>query len=40
MNKTKKMDTNKGVELICVYDADGSLLGELNYLFWKKAFQV
>ena len=38
MNKTKKMDTNKSVELICVYDADGSLLGELNYLY-KKIFQ-
>lgn len=37
MNKTEKMDTNKSVELICVYDANGSLLGELNYL-WKKAF--
>ena len=38
MNKTKKMDTNKSIELICVYDADGSLLGELNYLY-KKTFR-
>ena len=37
MNKTEKLIANKEIELICVYDADGSLLGELNYL-WKKAF--
>ena len=38
MNKTEKMIANKEIELICVYDADGSLLGELNYL-WKKTFR-
>ena len=37
MNKTEKLIASKEIELICVYDADGSLLGELNYL-WKKAF--
>ena len=37
MNKTEKLIANKEIILICVYDADGSILGELNYL-WKKAF--
>ena len=37
MNKTEKLIANKEIELICVYDADGSLLGELSYL-WKKTF--
>ena len=37
MNKTEKLNASKEIELICVYDADGSLLGELNYL-WKKVF--
>ncbi len=38
MNKTEKLNASKEIELICVYDADGSLLGELNYLY-KKTFR-
>ena len=38
MNKSEIINLSKDIQLICVYDADGSLLGELNYL-WKKTFQ-
>ena len=38
MNKSEIINPSKDIQLICVYDADGSLLGELSYL-WKKTFR-